>query len=266
MRTSTVQSQEILVTGVGQVARLPEWVKGYGAKAEPQSAIVELQHLPPLTVVQAGMPATFLAHRDFIRLLVSKQRATRTHNILLLVFHKSRGTTFQEYAQVLEAFPIRERANIELAFGSEHARGALREALAKLLAGAQSAVPERGDPLGQTQRVIDATADLRGLSGKLSAERIAEIFGLSVAEVAGILGRKRQTVSKTPEAESLQPGLLQFERIARLRAVLSPVDFPKWLRMPNDQIGGEAPLDWVRQGRTAAVADFVDDMLSGNPT
>lgn len=80
---------------------------------------------------------------------------------------------------------------------------------------------------------------------------------------AALLGRKRQTISKTDDAESLQADLIPFERIARLRAVLSDADFRKWLRMPNDQLDGETPLQLVEDGEISVVAELAEDMLTG---
>ena len=77
-------------------------------------------------------------------------------------------------------------------------------------------------------------------------------------------GRTRQTVSKTPDADSLQDGLAAFEQVARLRTVLAPDAFVKWLRMPNAQLDGTKPLDLLATGRERTiVAGLVEDMLTG---
>jgi hypothetical protein len=94
----------------------------------------------------------------------------------------------------------------------------------------------RADHLGEVKKVIEATADLRATSGKLSANNVASVFGLSVAELAALVGRTRQTASKTPDADSLQPLLQPFERVARVRAVLSQKEFRKWLHLANDEL------------------------------
>ena len=90
-------------------------------------------------------------------------------------------------------------------------------------------------------------------------------MSLSTAELAGLMGRKRQTVAKTDDAQSLQPLLRPFERIVRLRSVLAEADFRSWLNMPNEQLDQRSPLDVVRQGMAETVADLAENMLLGNP-
>lgn len=87
------------------------------------------------------------------------------------------------------------------------------------------------DPLGQLKSVLAATADLRSDSGRLSVQKTADLFDLSTAELARHLGRSRQAVSKTDDADSIQTGLLPFARSAGLRAVLSEADFRSWLNL-----------------------------------
>ncbi len=141
----------------------------------------------------------------------------------------------------------------------------------ELLAAAAEKVPcepvlEGSDPLGNLASVIAATSGLRAESGRLSAQRIAASFGLSVAELAKLLGKSRQAVSKTADAESIQEGLAPFARIARLRAVLSDEDFRAWLHLPNELLDGHSPSTVIRDGKAGVVADLAEDMLSGSPT
>ena len=117
------------------------------------------------------------------------------------------------------------------------------------------------------QAVVQATADLRTSGGNLSADAVAEAFGVSINQLAGWLGRTRQALSKTPHADSLQDSLAAFEQVARLRAVLVPDAFRKWLRMPSGQLDGTKPLDLLATGRERSiVAGLVEDMLTGMPT
>ena len=117
------------------------------------------------------------------------------------------------------------------------------------------------------QAVVQATADLRTPGGNLSAQAVADAFGVSLNQLANWLGRTRQALSKTPDADSLQDGLTAFEQVARLRTVLAPEAFRKWLRMPNGQLDGTKPLDLLATGRERAiVAGLVEDMLTGMPT
>jgi hypothetical protein len=122
------------------------------------------------------------------------------------------------------------------------------------------------DLLVELRSVVAATADLRTASGRLSARKVADTFGLPLAELSRLLKRSRQAVSKTADAESLQPALASFEGVARLRAILSEDDFRRWLRMPNDQLDNLSPLDVIRGGQAGEIADLVEDMLTGNAT
>jgi hypothetical protein len=94
---------------------------------------------------------------------------------------------------------------------------------------------------------------------------VAPAFGISLNQLANWLGRTRQAVSKTPDADSLQNGLGFFERVARLRAAVQQDAFLKWLRMPNSELDQKRPLDLLAGGERQVVADLVDDMLTGAP-
>lgn len=131
---------------------------------------------------------------------------------------------------------------------------------------AASVAPARPSPLDMKQGVVSATADLRESSGNLSAARIAEVFGVSLSQLAGWLGRSKQAVSKTPDADSLQTALEYFERVARLRLLTKDNgEFRKWLRTPHPDIEAKNPLELLGKGKWQALADHVDDMLSGTP-
>lgn len=130
----------------------------------------------------------------------------------------------------------------------------------------ETALP-RPSPLDEIKEVLAATADLRTRGGNLSAERVASLYGVSMNQLAGWLGKSRQAVSKTPDADSLQAGLAYFERVARLRAVVkSDEAFRKWLRTDSDLLDGDSPLDVMARGEWQVMADYVDDMLTGAPT
>jgi hypothetical protein len=121
------------------------------------------------------------------------------------------------------------------------------------------------DPLKRLKSTIAATADLRAASGRLSARKVADAFGMTLAQLAAAIGKARQTVWKTDDAEALQSRLFAFERTARLRTVLSESDFRSWLNMPNEQFDDRTPIELIRNGKADTVADLAEDMLTGNP-
>jgi len=125
--------------------------------------------------------------------------------------------------------------------------------------------PPRPSPLDKVKEALQATGDLRVANGNLSAAAVADSFEIALSHLANWLGRTRQALNKTPDADSLQDELAFFERVARLRAVVSKDQFLKWLRMPNSALDNKKPLDLLATGRRQVVADLVDDMLTGAP-
>ena len=127
-------------------------------------------------------------------------------------------------------------------------------------------VPPHPSSLDRVKGVAAATKDLRVANGNLSAERVAKLFGVSLSQLATWLGRSRQALSKTPDANSLQNELAFFEHLARMRVVLPEGEFRKWLRMPNELLGNKSPLQLMAKGKWQLMADYVDDALTGAPT
>src|SRR5947209_1791067 len=91
------------------------------------------------------------------------------------------------------------------------------ESLLEQINSALEDVAPRHSPLDDIKEVIESTQDLRVPNGNISADRIAKLYGVSLSELASWLNRSRQAVTKTPDADSLQPALGFFERVARLR-------------------------------------------------
>jgi len=120
--------------------------------------------------------------------------------------------------------------------------------------------------LDEVKELLKATEDLRVANGNVSAAAVAAAFGVSMNQLAKWIGRTRQALAKTPDADSLQSDLTSFEHIARLRAVLPKAAFLKWLRMPNAQLDGAEPLNLLNANQRHVVVDLVDDMLTGAPT
>jgi len=120
----------------------------------------------------------------------------------------------------------------------------------------------RKSPLDQVKAVMQSTADLREANGNLSAVQVAKAYGVSLSQLAGWLQRTKQAVSKTPDADSLQPALGYFERLV----MRNDEEFRKWLRTPHELLENAAPLDLMAKGEWRPMADYVDDMLTGAPT
>ena len=124
----------------------------------------------------------------------------------------------------------------------------------------------RKSPLDQVKAVIESRADLREANGNLSAARVARVFGVSLSQLAEWLGRTKQSLSKTPDADSLQEPLGYFERVARLRMITQgDAEFRKWLRAPHELLDNAPPLKLLARREWQALADYVEDILTGNP-
>lgn len=207
----------------------------------------------------------------WIHEVASLQNQTSTPPYVIFTFsagglrlHKSESGESQALMEKLQKrlkeFKYPERVDVA---SEEHAE----ELVMKLrLIGAKLDLEPRSSPLDQVKKVMKATVKLRGPSGRLSATAVAEAFGVSQSKLAEWLGRTRQAVSKTPEAESLQHALSFYERAARLLSRVSAEDFKKWLRMANAHLDQRKPLDLLAKGEGQVVADLVDDMLTGSPT
>jgi hypothetical protein len=297
MSGAAVPSPEVLVTTPGSHASVPPWMREHEPRVVPGEEVAKLRRLPEITVVEASEPTTLLRDPDFLAALARRHSRTPGQAKILFFFRGKRAPADTEHLRDLLRFFARYD-DVEFARGAEQWRFAFQEAVAKLRRGQDEARPEAEsatgegraasnaprrrppaarvvrrrsarsprDPIGEVAEVIAATRDLRAPSGRLSAKAVADAFGLPAAEVARILGRSRQAVGKTDDAESLQEGLAPWARIVRLRAVLSGDDFRAWLRTDSELLDDRPPLAWVREGRAGVVADLVDDMLSGSPT
>ena len=104
-------------------------------------------------------------------------------------------------------------------------------------------------------------------SGRLDARRSAALFGMKLAELAQLLNQKLPTLSKTPDAPSVQAGLALFQRIglALARLVGSTEGIRIWMNAPNPQLEGRTPLSVVLAGQGEVVAEMLEDMLTGQP-
>jgi hypothetical protein len=173
---------------------------------------------------------------------------------------RSALAVMDEIRHGLLEFPHPERVDISI--GEDEVE--LMEKLL-LIEAKMKIAPSRPSPLDHVKEVLQATQDLRVANGKLSAEAVADAFGLKLSQLARWLGRTRQALNKTPDADSLQDELAFFERVARLRAVLPKGEFLKWLRMPNAELEDKKPLEVLASGQRQIMADLVDDMLTGAP-
>jgi hypothetical protein len=270
-----------LVTSLSaKAALIPQWMEPFEPVAVDRGQLEDLKKLRDVTLVLAKSLDSLLTRRNegFLDTLASLMARTRPAKIVFLLQSEALQLETRrlerQLQELFEHFP--RPSDLELALRDENGLSTVLEAFAKLTADpgrarersrrSTSSRVSEPDPLGSLQGIIEVTQDLRAGSGKLSAMRIAEAFGLPLAELARILGRSRQSVSKTDDADSLQAPLRPFEKVARIRALLSPEGFRTWLHLANDQLQGESPLEWIRKGRVDVIADLAADVLTGAPS
>lgn len=110
--------------------------------------------------------------------------------------------------------------------------------------------------------------DLRADSGRLDAKLIAEMFGLSIPVLAGIIKAGEQALYKTPDSMSVQAKLIDFERIAwgLLKLTGSVKGLRIWLNAPNPELDKDLPIDYIKEGHVEDIAAMVEDALLGHPS
>lgn len=106
-----------------------------------------------------------------------------------------------------------------------------------------------------------------GPSGRYNARRVAELMGVSLRELAALLGRDVSALSRAPESVSLQEPLRPLVTVLDLvgRTGASGDAVRAWLRSPIPGLGYAVPLELLRSGRHEALVQALRDALEGNP-
>jgi len=264
---------------------IPGKLRGWHIEALPSGSLNQMATIPDVTLVQLNnetRPADLKAIMP--RLVHIQAQAPRRSYVLFSVREGAKArlrtalsrqrhfySVVTQINQGLPTFPNPDRVSLTFVQSPGDLETQLEHIRAKLDLVWQTAgvrPPEtapRPSPLDQVNEIVNATGDLRAASGNLSAEAVAPVFGVSVSQLADWLGRSRQALNKTPDADSIQNELGFFERVARLRAVVPKDGFLKWLRMPNSQLDDKKPLELLAGGERQVVADLADDMLTGAP-
>jgi len=272
--------KELLVVGERSRAqktlhalRLSDRFKDWKTGATDLDELQDRDSLPDLTVVDVPWQLSDHALKRFANTLAEKQESSRKESFLILNFHWPKHPAKPAVLRFLRHFRRPDR--IQVYYRPKRdvlnaAVDAIEPAIDLLRSSAVKEASDREPPqpsmLDKMQKVLDVTKDLRTDSGKLSAKLIADLYRVPQTDLGNWLGKKKQGISKTPDADSLQNSLEYFERIARLRIALSDEDFRKWLRMRNELLDGATPLELIAQGKWQIVADFVADMITGSPT
>jgi Protein of unknown function (DUF2384) len=257
---------------------VPNKLTGWLIEALPSGSLDQPGNFPDVTLVQLDDDTQSADLKAMIPRLAHLQARARKPSYVVFSFNAEKNanvrmeeTFFRAVAKQinleLPTFPNPDRVNVFFSQGSFALATMLSHIRAKLDIDIQIPLQKsRPSPLDRMKEVVRSTEDLRVANGKLSAESIAAVFGVSLSQLAGWLGRTRQALTKTPDADSIQNQLAFFERVARLRAVVPRDGFQKWLRMPNPELDDKTPLNLLAGGEGQVIADLVDDMLTGAPT
>ena|ERR1700724_2047740 len=114
----------------------------------------------------------------------------------------------------------------------------------------------------------DYTAELfNQTSGRLDIRSVAEIYDLSISELARMINVEAKTAHKTPDSAAIHEGLIPFDEVARTLGLMrgSVSDFRRWLNASNAELNYQAPLQMIRAGQIHELAGIVRSALLGQP-
>jgi hypothetical protein len=262
--SSDIEDIPVCFAGLRKCASIPSWAKRFQSTSTTVKNLASSGPAPGIVVIHGTRQGELESLLEsFTRDLPEVVRGTDLRRFVVELSEDPKPDA-AELLRVLRLFPA-PASRVDFAWGADRLEQSVIEAAAKFLIEKETDHAARPDPLAETKEVMEATRFLFGSSGRLSALAIAEAFGISAAKLGDLIGRSRQALAKTPDAPAIQGSLRPFERIARLRAVLSPKNFRAWLHRPNRQLDQAAPFDLIADGRVRIVAELVEDMLLGTP-
>ncbi|NBB78916.1 MAG: hypothetical protein GVY36_05650 [Verrucomicrobia bacterium] len=261
--SATTKEIPVTFAGIDGPGSVPAWARAFHATRSTLAELCVTSALPGIAVLQSTRPRKVIEQTDQLsKLFESYSDSTHFYSRLILGFKKAEAEEFLNLAPILAKYPGLS-SRVELVRQSDDLQDALLEAITKVLAS-----HTEHDPLAEVSSVAKVDRSLRAENGRIDAEKVAAAFGFSMAELGRQIGIKnRQTIAKTPYSEALQPLLRPYERIARLRTVLSEADFKAWLHTPNDLLEDrEAPIDYLKAGAREPLASVAENMLTGAST
>ena len=114
----------------------------------------------------------------------------------------------------------------------------------------------------------DYTAKLfNETSGRLDIRSVAEIYDLSVSELARMINVEAKTAHKTPDSTAIRDGLIPFEEVAKTLSLMrgSVSNFRRWLNASNAELNFRTPLQMIHAGQIHELAGIVRSALLGQP-
>jgi Antitoxin Xre/MbcA/ParS C-terminal toxin-binding domain len=104
-------------------------------------------------------------------------------------------------------------------------------------------------------------------SGRLDIRSVADLYNLSVSELARMINVEVKTAHKTPDSIVIHESLIPFEEMARTLALTkgNVSDFRRWLNASNTELGNRTPLQMIRERQVRELAGIVRSALLGQP-
>lgn len=262
MSATTTQEIPVTFAGIDRPGTVPTWARAFHATRSTLAGLCAASDLPGIAVLQSARPRKVIEQTDQLsKLFESYSDSANFYSRLILGFKKSDAEEFLNLAPILAQYPGLS-GRVELVRQSNDLQDALLEALTKVLASRSE-----HDPLAEVASVAKVDRCLRAESGRIDADKVADAFGFSMAELARQINVSRQRLSKTPDAETLQPLLRPYERIARLRTLFDDAEFKAWLNAPNELLEDEdAPIAYLKARAQKPLAAFAQNMLTGSST
>jgi hypothetical protein len=106
------------------------------------------------------------------------------------------------------------------------------------------------------------------VTGRLDAGRIADYLGVPLSQLAGALGKRYQTLHKTPAAPSVQAGLRPIKASLDILAQVigDQTTIRMWLNSPHPDLGMRTPLQVILDGHAGAVETILANAIDGIPS
>jgi hypothetical protein len=260
--------------------------------AKPQvliQATAEIAGQASKLVLAAGFEPILDSHPDFRakrilhQIQPTPEEISETEPVTVLAERVWRVATevqkrYQEGTIVYFLAAIPDEKYLELIAHLSTADAPYRLNLTKYITDAVARIiqAEQNDEQGREQDafVLDLVSGVSALgddlrddrSGKLDTKKVADLFGVSVPDIAKAVGVTPQALSSDPTNDRAQPVLRLFERIARLRAhpqFKEPSELRRWFRRPLPVLGDHSGEDLFKAGKLEIVAVKVDQMLTG---
>jgi hypothetical protein len=128
----------------------------------------------------------------------------------------------------------------------------------KLLAGSKKSKASRGSSGSRA-----AGRAVQGDSLAKKVAKMAQTIDELKASVESLKARPR-TTRPSPPADA--PTSISSPLVAKAAALVGSKEAADaWMAMPNPDLGGKAPVDFIGEGKSAVVSDLLDAALAGEP-